>query len=98
MNKRKRKSRPHKAIKAAKAKQTPQSRSTVASMPSQDPGLVDPRDLKSRPEAPLPGIDRRLEVEPLPGPNEASDDVPQVEEANNEGLVDPRYLLPEGRK
>ncbi len=44
-------------------------------IPPQDSGLVDPRRPSAAPVEPSPGVGTPLEVEPLPGPTEASEDV-----------------------
>jgi hypothetical protein len=61
--------------------------------PDQGPGLVDPRHLDPAPADPAPVAGRPLEVEPLPGPTEASTDTPTPEDADG-GLLDPRFLMP----
>jgi hypothetical protein len=62
--------------------------------PDQEPGLVDPRHPSPAPAEPGPGAGRPLEVEPLPGPTEASTEDAPADEPGGEGLVDPRFLMP----
>src|SRR5262245_18783084 len=62
---------------------------------NEDPGLTDPRQLHPAPAAPLPGVNKPLDVDPLPGPTEASeDDDVTLEELEPPGIVDPRSLTP----
>jgi hypothetical protein len=60
----------------------------------QEPGLVDPRHFSPAPGDPSPGVGTPLDVEPLSGPTEASDDVPAPAEPDHGGLTDPRFLTP----
>lgn len=69
-----------------------QKPSTAAEPIPPGPGLVDPRAL--RPGEPPEGPGTPLEVEPLPGPTEASEDVSLPDDASGTGLFDPRSPIP----
>lgn len=53
--------------------QSPDDKPTKVIVIPPDPGLLDPRDLDPDPGDPSQGIPVPLEVEPLPGPTEASE-------------------------
>src|SRR5947209_20131308 len=61
---------------------------------AEEPGLIDPRHMSPAPADPSPGVSAPLELEPLPGPTEASDNVPPPADSDGEALVDPRFLTP----
>jgi len=65
--------------------------------PTLDPevGIVEPRHLRPEPADPSAGIDAHLELVPLDGPTEASNEPePLEDEDENLGLDDPRWLAP----
>jgi hypothetical protein len=52
---------------------------------------IDPRHLRPEPADPSAGIDTHLELDPLSGPTEASN---EPEDLESPGLDDPRWLEP----
>lgn len=58
-----------------------------------DSGIMDPRHLRPEPADPSAGIGTHLELEPLSGPTEASNEPEDLEDVSS-GLNDPRSLEP----
>ena len=56
-------------------------------IPLKEPGLADPWYVNPEPAEPPPGVSTPLVLEPLPGPTEASDDIPAPVEPGGEALV-----------
>jgi hypothetical protein len=59
---------------ARRNRPVPDPKTQQPAAPPEDLGLLDPRDVVVNPGEPHPGVGHPLEVEPLPGPTEASND------------------------